>query len=146
MNPDEFMMLAQRLAATSGEAERRSAISRAYYGLFHAARMIVANCEVVTPESAEAHSKICMCLQSSGHAPLLSAGQKLSSFRNIRNRADYQLSDRRFTSSAFVAVQMSIAHEIDEAIRVARTQVPTFRTAIRRYAKDILKLTVRGSD
>jgi uncharacterized protein (UPF0332 family) len=146
MNPDDFLELAQRLAAGPGEAELRSAVSRAYYGLFHAARILVAACEVTTPESAEAHTKVCLCLQNSGHPQLEGAGRKLASFRNIRNRADYQLTDRRFNSGAFVTIQMSIARDIAAAIHSAHADIPSFKTALRIYARDVLKLPVRGTD
>ena len=37
MTGKEFIVLAERLAAEAGPAECRSAVSRAYYGAFHAA-------------------------------------------------------------------------------------------------------------
>jgi hypothetical protein len=65
MSPDDFLALAARLSASSGEAERRSAVSRAYYGVFHIARQVIEACGVTCPESAEAHDKISKCLQQS---------------------------------------------------------------------------------
>ncbi len=146
MKPDEFLVLAVRLSASPGEAERRSAVSRAYYAIFHTARLVVEDCGIVCPSSAEVHDKLAKCLQNSGDADLAMVGDKLNMFRAVRNGADYRLHDQRFTSGKFVALQLASARETADALSEAGKRLPTFRASVRVYAKDILKLTVRGND
>jgi len=146
MKPEEFLVLAVRLSASPGEAERRSAVSRAHYAIFHAARLAVEDCGIVCPSSAEVHDKLAKCLQNAGDADLAMVGDKLNMFRAVRNSADYRLHDQRFTNGKFVALQLASARETADALNEACKHVPAFRAALRRYAKDILKLTVRGDD
>lgn len=144
MTPDEFLVLATRLSASTGEAELRSAVSRAYYDVFHAARLLIEDCGVACPESAEAHDKVSKCLQNSQHANIVATGDKLSSLRTARNRADYRLQDTRYGNPNYVAVQMAIAREIADALRIAQTDVQAIRDPIRHYAASTLKLILRG--
>lgn len=141
MSPDDFLVLATRLSAGAGEAELRSAVSRAYYGLFHSARQLLDECDVICPESAEAHDKIAKCLQNSEIPNVAAAGSKLHSFRTTRNHADYRLSDARFQNVKFIAVQMAIVREIADALRVEPAAI---RGPVRAYARDVLKLLLRG--
>jgi hypothetical protein len=145
MNPEDFMVLAVKLSSSHGEAERRSAISRAYYGLFHSARLIVDACDVLCPESAEAHDKVTRCLQNSGDASLVAAGRELSSLRSIRNHADYRLLDARFTDGRFIQIQLTVARHLLTVFANAKADVAPIRTAVRKYAKETLKLRLRGN-
>jgi hypothetical protein len=146
MKPDEFLVLATRLSAHSGEADKRSAVSRAYYALFHTARLLIEACDVACPESAEAHDKISKCLRNSQDQSLMAAGDKLSTYRTTRNQADYRLGDPRFTDARFIAFQLAVAREVFDVLQVAANQASAGRTAIREYARDVLKLRVRGED
>src|SRR5688572_18367436 len=146
MNPDDFLTLAMKLSASAGEVERRSAVSRAYYGVFHLARLRLESCGLTCPESAEAHDKISKCLQHAGDNDLAAAGSKLHSLRTARNHADYRLSDPRFADAKFIAVQLAIAREIFDSLKMASRGNDEARLAMRRYARDILKLTIRGDD
>jgi uncharacterized protein (UPF0332 family) len=143
MSPDDFLVLATRLSASPGEAELRSAVSRAYYGLFHTARLLIEACDVSCPESGEAHDKIAKCLQNSQSPDVAAAGSKLNSFRTVRNHADYRLSDERFKNAKFIAIQLAIAREIADALGIDATFI---RSPLRNYARDVLKLAVRGTD
>lgn len=146
MIPDEFLVLAVRLSASSGEAERRSAVSRAYYAIFHRARLLVEDCGVVCPATAEVHDKLVKCLSNAHDANLTIVGDKLNMSRTARNSADYRLNDQSFSSAKYVAIQIALAREMADSLTAARTRMPTFRSALRSYARDILKLPVRGVD
>jgi hypothetical protein len=135
MNPNEFLDLAVRLSNGAGEAERRSAISRAYYGAFHAGRLLIEACDVVVPQSAEGHRVVIWCLQNSHDAELETAGRKLDSLRTIRNQADYRLDQRDFADANFIQVQMRRARDIADAVRVANAKIDAIRAAVRDYAK-----------
>jgi uncharacterized protein (UPF0332 family) len=146
MNPEAFMVLAVKLSGSSGEAERRSAVSRSYYGLFHCACLLVEECGVVCPESAEAHDKVAKCLQHSGDAAIDAVGKELNSFRTVRNQADYRLTDVRFTDAKFIQIQLGVARRAFTTLLDARADTGRIRGPIRKYAKGILKLPVRGDD
>ncbi|MCI0357412.1 MAG: hypothetical protein L0211_02880 [Planctomycetaceae bacterium] len=146
MKPDEFLVLAVRLSASSGEAERRSAISRAYYAIFHAARLVVEDCGVVRPSTAEVHDKLAKCLQNGRDVELAMVGDKLNMFRAARNSADYRLNDQSFTNGKFVALQLAMARETADSLAASHARIPSFRTTLRAYARDVLKLALRGND
>lgn len=143
MSPEDFLILAIRLSASSGQAELRSAVSRAYYSVFHQARLLVEACGVACPESGEAHDKVAKCLQHARDALLDAAGSKLNSLRGMRNDADYRLSDLRFAQPSFVAIQVSVAREIADVLRAANSRIDSIKPPMRSYAKDILRLPVR---
>jgi hypothetical protein len=137
MNPDDFLVLAKVLGSCAGEAERRTAISRAYYGAFHLACELVRGCGVTLPnKTPDAHEKIPWCLQQSQNAGLAATSAKLSSLRQMRNLADYDLANRTPATAKNVAVQIAIADKIASEIR--SSDLIRIRPAIRRYAKDVL--------
>jgi uncharacterized protein (UPF0332 family) len=146
MSPGDFLALAIRLSREAGEAEKRSAVSRAYYGVFHVARALLEACDISCPESAEAHAKVSMCLQQSKDRDVVTAGSELKSLRTARNHADYRLSDRRFTDAKFVAIQLGIAQGVSTALARASQNPSAIRANVRNYARGVLKLTVRGDD
>ena len=116
MNPDEFLNLALRLSNSDREADRRSAVSRAYYALFHTARLLLDACGVTCPQSAESHDRIAKCLQHSGVAEVVVAGRESNSLRTIRNHADYRLDDRRFGDGRFIQIQLGAVRKIHQAL------------------------------
>jgi uncharacterized protein (UPF0332 family) len=87
---DAFLALAGRaLAARSpDEATCRSAISRAYYGVFHLASEFLS--ELGFRVGAR-HDAVWKHLEVSGDATAALAGQKLNSLYQERRRADYDL-------------------------------------------------------
>ncbi|MGI8982139.1 MAG: hypothetical protein ACR2FY_23150 [Pirellulaceae bacterium] len=145
MNPDDFLTLATTLAQGKGQAEWRSSISRAYYSAFHAACGLVESIDVTLPLGASAHQKVTYCLQQSQDSELAVAGSKLNAFREARNGADYRLKDSQFASKKSAELYLAIARQIIVAIST-RDADPEVRRSIRQYARDMLKLQVRGPD
>jgi hypothetical protein len=147
MNPQEFVALAQELSAGATEAHARSAVSRAYYGMFHYTCQFIESLGVSLPRGASAHEKASVCLQHSNDALLTSAGRELNSLRSIRNAADYRLDDARFADHAFASKQLSLAEAAIAAIlQSAQQHSPAVRSAIRDYARNIQGLIVQGND
>jgi uncharacterized protein (UPF0332 family) len=146
MSPLDFLTLANRLASGPGEAERRSAISRAYYAAFHTATDFIESCGVKLPHSAAAHDKVAHCMQNCESNDLALAGIKLNSLRKTRNLADYQLADNQFTTTKAALPFLLIAGEILDAISKASAQPLETRRRIRAYARDIIALPVTGED
>lgn len=134
MNPEEFLVVAEQLAKQPSEASKRSAISRAYYGVFHLARELIESCGVKVARSAEGHAIVMRCLQNCGLEKLARAGSMLDSLRSIRNKADYDLASTAFTPKA-AETHMGIAHQLSAGIRKANAA--SIRQAIRDYAKAV---------
>jgi uncharacterized protein (UPF0332 family) len=71
----------------------RSAISRAYYGLFHAAAAAMRPHGITVPASAAGHAEAIRYLQNCGDAGVALVASALDTLRSLRNAADYDLSD-----------------------------------------------------
>src|SRR5688500_5045380 len=97
MDAADFMTLALKLSQSSGEAQRRTAVSRAYYSAFHLARKLVDSCGVRFPSSGATHDKLPFCLTASQDKTLVAASRRLNALRMARNIADYDLADEEFT-------------------------------------------------
>jgi hypothetical protein len=139
MNPLDFMQTALRLSA-GDEANKRSAVSRAYYCVYHLAQQFIVSCGVVLSKSTPQHEPVSRCLQHSGEEKVAEAGRLLKTLRLARNDADYDLSNRRFTAQAPVNVQLKLAQEILALLAGADSNL--VRARVREYAHSILKLSL----
>ena len=144
MTGKEFVVLAKKLAEEIGPAECRSAVSRAYYGAFHAALAILARTGILLPPGPEAHQKVRFCLLQSGAIPGTEAGEKLESLRRDRNLADYDLRQSRSEASHFAQRQVQVALEILNCMEIcgAEPAWSQFRTNVRAYATKVLRITL----
>lgn len=133
MTPSEFISVAIQLLAGKGEGHLRSAVSRAYYGGFHAAREFLSGCGVMIGIDALAHRNVIWCLANSGEPAIVDVSRHLEGLRKERNVADYELSSKRFVhrgpakaevSRAIRIVDLLAAYQADDA----KNQVaPTIR-------------------
>lgn len=90
MRPEAFLDVADELA--SGDAPRlRSAVSRAYYAVFHLAAQVTA--ELGGPARSSSHDLVGSRFRSSSDPDVSALGERFTNLRAARNRADYQLSD-----------------------------------------------------
>jgi uncharacterized protein (UPF0332 family) len=99
------------------EAKRRTAISRAYYAAFHAAKAVVPWTEL--SGTGEDHRIVSEWLRNNGtDQGLVQAGRDLERLRVLRNRADY---DAVFGSGRAEELREAteIALQWSEAIRAA---------------------------
>lgn len=89
-DPRDFLTLAQNVAGspTAGEAELRTAVSRAYYAVhLHARETLSAANQVQSTKSGADHEIVISKLRSRGG----SLGDQVDWLRVRRNRADYRL-------------------------------------------------------
>ena len=89
-NPQDFLALARTLVnnSSSGEAELRSAVSRAYYAVHLEAReRLIAAGQMVATKSGADHDIVVSRLRSRGG----SVGDQVDWLRVRRIRADYRL-------------------------------------------------------
>jgi hypothetical protein len=144
IKPIDLLSLADRLLASGIEVDGRAAVSRAYYGAYHAAQELIAEeCGVVLPRGADAHQTIHRCLMNCQDVVLRDAGSRLESLREERNRADYDLDDARFAKAANVHVQVEKAKVVAAQIASAQANVTRIQDALRAYASGVLKLRLK---
>jgi uncharacterized protein (UPF0332 family) len=91
MDVRDFLEVAWSLLEGNGEAEWRSAVSRAYYAAFHVARQLMIQCGFAVPRADQAHAYLWLRLSNAGHPDVQQAGAQLSFLRQERNRADYDI-------------------------------------------------------
>lgn len=89
----DFIEFAKNLTLDS-ELSRRSAISRSYYGCYHAAVVFCRFKDVSVMPSGEkggVHQKLIAALQANTNEKIRIAGDQLHRMKLKRNRADYEL-------------------------------------------------------
>lgn len=144
MDPAEFINCGLRLVAGSTEADWRSAVSRMYYGAFHSACDLLAGCGVELPRH-QAHAKLTQCLSQAANQSLVEASRKLSSLREARRIADYELRDPKPQNPQWARAQIYHTQAVMAAILDCSSAADFDKSAasIRQYARDTLRLTVR---
>jgi uncharacterized protein (UPF0332 family) len=136
MTGSEFITCAESLASGVLEADRRSAVSRAYYGAFHEARARLRACGVRLPKTEQVHVKMGYCLCDCGDPIAERAGRHLETLRAQRTVADYDLDDGRFMASGAARSEIVRARQIVEALaKLGRAEAAEFRAKIRAHAK-----------
>jgi uncharacterized protein (UPF0332 family) len=138
ITPEDLIRLAETLALGPREPEWRSAVSRAYYGAFHAGRRLLRDLNFRVPRASVAHAYVWMRLSNCGNATIEQAGGHLNHLQGLRNEADYDIHLRFDQSDAQLWVQRAGA--ILQAIATGlveptRTQITA---AIRDYERNVL--------
>jgi uncharacterized protein (UPF0332 family) len=141
ISPNDLLLQADRLLAANTEVDRRTAVSRAYYGAYHVVRGFLAQrCGIVLSKGADVHRAMQFCLLNSQNDLLRDAGIRLESLRTERNHADCDLSDSRFKDTVRVGIQLQRAREILSKLAEAEKKAASFQQAVRNYASGVLKL------
>jgi hypothetical protein len=115
MEAADFLSLAERLANETGAAERRTAISRAYYAAYNAGVELVSGWGLPLSVDADAHRDIQQYFRAAGLAQLRRVAEQLQTLRSRRNVADYALADARPETAAWTR------SAVDEASHLLRT-------------------------
>jgi uncharacterized protein (UPF0332 family) len=89
MLADEFQDTAERLARGTTEGDWRSAVSRAYYAVFHFFRDFFLAEGIDLGKDANAHQKLYRGLNNCGHAALAPIASMVDALRRTRGMADY---------------------------------------------------------
>jgi uncharacterized protein (UPF0332 family) len=125
MTGRDFLTLARALARGATEAERRTAVSRAYYAAFHVAGDLLADLRFNVPQADRAHEFVYRRLNNSGLATVEAAAKRLHELRRRRNEADY---DVRRTFA--VGIEAKSVADADTILRVLDALTPAERTQI----------------
>jgi hypothetical protein len=146
MTPRDLIDLANDLCADDREAAWRAAISRAYYGCFHASAHFLRHAGFEVPQAEQAHGYLWKRLQNCGQWELIAVGRDLSELRSIRNRADYEIEkaiDHRLATAQVLRALRLL--DVLEAAEESPETVARITAAIRDYERDVLKeVTWRG--
>src|SRR5262245_54000309 len=139
IRPDDLLSLADDWIANATEAEWRSAVSRAYYGAFHAARDLFVDLGFAVPRGAQAHAYLWIRLSNCGDPSLVQAGADLADLLRRRNFADYDIQLDLDQSTALTWVQLARAVSQQLAgghVEPVRSQITA---AIRDYERNVLR-------
>jgi len=91
MDPLDFLNFADSLKNSAEEAGRRSAISRAYYSVFHYIKAYLEEKGIPIPEDSTAHAKIPQYLRNAGLEEVRELGQSVDDLQEARIDADYSI-------------------------------------------------------
>jgi len=143
MDPAAFIALAGKLAAApaSDEASYRTAVSRAYYGAFHIARLFLVELGFKPVGNTNVHAFVRHYLAGSNQPDACTAASQLADLQSARNRADYDLDDRNAGTRGNAMVVVERAHRVisaldrcrrDGALDVIRQAIADYEANIRR--------------
>ncbi len=140
MKARDFLNVAYELLEGNHESHWRSAVSRAYYAAFHAARDLLVQCGFTVPQEERAHAYLRMRLMNSGHPDVVQAGKWLDDLRKVRNRADYDLDHDFEHADAVNRVQQAAdtLRLLEEAAALP-TVCERITEAMRTYERDVLR-------
>ena len=146
MNPTELLDLASRLISDGTEAAFRAAVSRAYYGAFHSAVLLIKEMGVSLPVGPESHQKVRFCLMESAEAPALQAGDSLQVLRKHRNQADYDLDESTLFDAPNTLRRIQRAREILGQLKACREEPirSRFRVKVRALRNERTEVARRG--
>ena len=140
MSPRSFLDLADELAVGDGEAEWRSAVSRAYYAAFHVGRDFLIRCGFEAPRADQVHAYLILRLMNSGNAQLAHSARDLADLRSRRNYADYDLNGdfpQRLAST--LVFKAADAVRVFEDYIAEPSAIATVAAAILAYERDVLR-------
>ena len=138
MNARDFLRVANGLLHLAGEAEWRSAVSRAYYGAFHCARELFADLGFTVPRADRAHAYLWLRLSNCGDSQVQVAGRELNDLRGQRNRADYDVAG--ILSQIEAAGHVLVAERTQVLASAAADPTRThILDAMKTYERDVLK-------
>src|SRR5688572_25261947 len=118
MTPSEFLDAAARYAQGATEADWRSAISRAYYGVFHHFCEFFGAYGLKLGRSGQSHFNVYAGLLHCGFATVSIIGSEVDTLRERRVDADYDLQ---------IAVTAS---EAVDAVATAQATIARFQTIL----------------
>lgn len=139
MAPREFLTLAMSLQSGPTEADWRTAVSRAYYATFHAARQLLQSWGFQIGRTDQSHVGITRRLAAASLTELETASREIGDLRSKRNSADYDL-ERAFRSELAVrCVKMAGLVLNLLAVELSRQQQELAIQSIRNYERDVLR-------
>lgn len=111
MEPKLFLELAKKLLTMSSEAAYRSAVSRAYYAVFHAAAVFLDKMGFATARSSQAHGQLPIRFNNCGTKDGVQMARWLKDLHRNRLSADYDLNSSDFNAQFKSAMLIAQAEQ-----------------------------------
>ena len=122
MDPRDFNRLADVLSHGTSSSEARSAISRAYYAVYHVAVETLKNVGISISIGPAGHGEVLRYLANSGDAEVCRMASDLSDFRRKRNDADYDLSNSAVEKATVAQSYVHLAERIISALDACQVE------------------------
>lgn len=136
MDPEAFLVLARRLSADGpGPAERRTAVSRAYYAAFHEGCKLLRGIQCPVREDKDGHQDLLRLLGNCGVFEVESAASELADLQGSRVAADYRLSYSDIETPGTVQFAVETATDVVEVLKKAGTE-KRYRDTMLRHLQD----------
>jgi uncharacterized protein (UPF0332 family) len=137
MQWSEFQHTAARLAKDKTEGDWRSAVSRAYYAVFHHFRQLLLSHGADIGKSGQSHFNLHSGLLHCGFAPLVDIARRIDDLRVSRTRADYEL--QRLVDQPWALAQVRESQNVVvDLTTIAKTLSPALIAAgAKRYLQSI---------
>jgi len=87
---EDFLKLAEQMSGASNEAAQRTAISRAYYAVYHAASSYIRRMQLITPGRPLSHREVWRVLKLSTNLDHRDTGFRGEDLKRLRQEADYR--------------------------------------------------------
>ncbi len=133
--------MANDLCEDEREVAWRTAVSRAYYAVFHAAAQLLEQAGFVVPTSEQAHAYLWLRLENSGHPDVEAAGIKMKQLRAKRNQADYlrtgTITHPEATGRVLAALSVL---DLLESVQESPPILARVADTIRVYERDVLRV------
>lgn len=134
MTGNDFITLAGKLAASANwgcdEARHRTAVSRAYYGAFHAVCLMLRDWGFMVRRNSYGHQDAYDILWQSGHPLAQSVAVPLDDLRSLRICADYRTEDRQFATPAVAKLYVETATTLLSQLDRCRAASDEIKAAI----------------
>ncbi len=141
MLAQDFLACARRYASASSEGDWRSAISRAYYAIFHHFREWFRLRGLKIGNGAQAHSNLHFGLANCGILGTQQVAQKIDHLRSDRINADYDLWRVIDSQSALSAVNDANAILTDFQLLLQTTPPQQIADGAKNYLISIGRIT-----
>jgi uncharacterized protein (UPF0332 family) len=140
MNGREFLGVAEHLLKSHEEAMVRSAISRAYYALFHEGCGFLGKLHFPRSKGPQAHGEVRNRLNNCGDQSMQEVSRLLAQLHKQRLTADYDLEDKTLldiNTCRLLVKSAAIGIAYLDAARQSPTQSALIRSGIREYERKI---------
>jgi uncharacterized protein (UPF0332 family) len=133
---EDFLFAAEQLLKIPNEATWRSAVSRAYYAVFHCAVEFLSGLGFPASRGPQAHGELQFGINNSGVAEFQKLYQMIHRLYDRRRLADYELQNDEFQSQATAALWVASAQQAIAMIadcKKSKTLSAQIRQGIRAY-------------
>ena len=146
MAPRAFLELARELVAKPTEASWRTAVSRAYYAIFHVARLKLREWGFQIQQSDQTRVGVARRISKVGIPEWEELARRLTELRSLRNLVDYDLNQPFSQQAAMDGLAEAELAMTTLSGKLSAEERQQAIEAIRQYERDVLRqITWRGT-